>query len=98
MRTVKVWSYDTGTYIEKESIGQVRYTGDSFEDITSDKVYDVLAIEGPFLRIVDDEEMDYLYSIINPAPLDMSSEGGVWQIIKDENGILAQKFKELKLI
>ncbi|MEG6521127.1 hypothetical protein [Desulfotomaculum sp. 1211_IL3151] len=98
MRTVKVWSYEVEAYIEKESIGQVRYVGDSFEDITSDKIYDVLSIEEEMLRVVDDEEMDYLYSLINPAPLDMSSEGGTWKIIKDEKGILTQKFKELKLL
>lgn len=98
MKTVKVWSYDTETYIEKESIGQVRYVGDSFEDITSDKIYDVLSIEEGMLRVVDDEEMDYLYSIINPAPLNGSSTGGAWQLVKDENGILTQKFKELKLV
>lgn len=92
MRKVKVWSYDAEGYIEKLAIGRVKYIGESFYGgggLTNGKVYDCLGVEGPFLRIVDDEEMDYLYSIKNPAPLDGSSPGGKWEVVEDdENGTL----------
>lgn len=86
MRTVKVWSYDEGDYIEIESIGKVRYIGESFGvfGLTNGKTYDCLGVEGEFLRIVDDEEMDYLYSSMNPAPLDGSSKGGRWEVVEDD--------------
>lgn len=57
---------------------------------------------GLMLRIIDDEGPDYwekrsnepdgyLYSPINPAPLDGSSPGGKWEIIEDdERGTLAK--------
>jgi hypothetical protein len=58
---------------------------------------------GILLRIVDDDldnenyeddpdwKPGYLYSPTNPAPLDMSSPGGRWEIVEDdENGTLAK--------
>lgn len=33
-------------------------------------------------RVVDDSGEDYLYSKENPAPLDMSSVGGKWEIVE----------------
>lgn len=36
------------------------------------------------MRIVDDEGEDYLYSAINPAPIDGSSPGGKWEIVEDD--------------
>lgn len=98
MSKIKVWSYDEDDYIEENSIGKVKYIGENFEDIASDKIYDVISIEEGMLRVVDNEEMGYLYSITNPAPLDMSSKGGIWEIVEDETGELTQKFKEIKLI
>ncbi len=87
MGTVKVWSYDKGNYIKKQSIGKVKYIGESFGAVglTDGKVYDCLGVEGGFLRVVDDEEMDYLYCAKNPAPLDWSSTGGRWEIIEDDD-------------
>jgi hypothetical protein len=52
---------------------------------------------GPLLRIIDDDLDDwnyddspdwkpgYLYSPFNPAPLDGSSPGGIWEIVEDNN-------------
>jgi hypothetical protein len=88
MRTAKVWSYDAEDYFEKPAIGRVKYIGESFYEgggLTNGKVYDCLSVEGPFLRIVDDEGMDYLYSITNPAPLDGSSQGGKWEVVEDDD-------------
>lgn len=101
MSKVKVWSYDAEDYVEKSAIGKVKYIGESFYSgagLTNGKIYDCIGIEDEFLRIVDDEEMDYLYSITKPAPLDGSAKGGRWKIVEDETGELTQKFKEAKLI
>lgn len=72
---------------------KVRYVGPTFGygafGLTSNKVYECISVEYGLLRIIDDEEEDYLYSPINPAPLDRSSPGGKWEIIEDdENGTL----------
>lgn len=72
---------------------KVRYIGSSFGavSLTDGKVYDCLGVEcdGMALRIVDDSEEDYLYSIKKPAPLDGSSPGGRWDVVEDEKGLLA---------
>lgn len=80
---------------------KVKYIGETFYGgfgVTNGKIYKCIGIEDDFLRIIDDEEEDYLYPIVNPSPLDGSSEGGKWEIIEDINGILIRKFKELNLI
>lgn len=64
---------------------KVKYIGETFYDglgLTNGKKYNVLKEEGPFYRIVDDSGEDYLYSKTNPAPLDGSSKGGHWELIK----------------
>jgi len=73
---------------------KVKYIGVSFytDGLTDGKIYDVLDIEGPYLRVVDDSEEDYLYDISNPGPLDMSGPGGEWEIIEDEEGRLQEAF------
>ncbi len=88
MRAVKVWSYEVENYIEKQAIGRVKYIGESFYNgggLTNGKIYDCLGVEGPSLRIVDDEEMDYLYSSTKPAPIDMTSPGGKWEVVEDDD-------------
>lgn len=72
---------------------KVRYVGESFGlgvvGLTDQKVYECIGVEYDLLRIIDDEDEDYLYSSINPAPLDRSSPGGRWEIVEDdENGTL----------
>ena len=49
--------------------------------MTNDKVYEATEEEFGY-RVVDDSGEDYLYSKENPAPLDMSSPGGRWEIIE----------------
>ena len=65
---------------------KARYIGESFgvDGLTNGKVYDVLDIEGGLLRVVDDSEEDYLYSAEQPAPMDMSSPGGRWEVAEDD--------------
>lgn len=73
---------------------RAKYVGESFyvEGLTDGKIYDVLGIDGPYLRVIDDSDEDYLYAISNPGPLDMSGPGGEWEIVKDEDGKLKAAF------
>jgi hypothetical protein len=63
---------------------------------------------GPMLRVVDDDEDDwnydsrpdwlpgYLYSPVNPGPLDGNLRGGVWEVVEDdEYGTLAKVIGDL---
>ncbi len=75
---------------------KVRYKGQSFYQgagLTDGAMYEVVAVEPPFLRIIDDEGEDYLYSIFGPGPLD-DEPGGIWEIVEDdEKGTLAKLMK-----
>ena len=73
---------------EDKKIGKyrfkLRYVGESFgvDSLTNGKVYDAIWEDGLY-RVIDDSGEDYLYSTINPAPLDGSSPGGRWEIIEE---------------
>lgn len=74
---------------------KVRYVGPTFgaAGLTANKVYDCLGedCDGSALIIVDDSGEAYLYSAINPSPLDGSSSGGRWEIVEDDaDGLLAR--------
>ena len=74
---------------------KVKYIGESFgvDSLTNGKIYDCLGVDAGMLRIIDDSEEDYLYSIYNPRPLDGSSKGGKWEIVGDnEKGTLKEIF------
>lgn len=63
---------------------KLKYVGKSFgvDSLTNGKIYE--AIEEDFgYRVIDDSGEDYLYSKTHPAPLDGSSEGGKWEVIKE---------------
>lgn len=82
---------------------KVKYLGETFYNgfgLTNGKVYKCvnIAIEEECLEIIDDEEDVFLYPIVNPKPLDGSSNGGSWEIIEDEENKLTDIFKKLKLI
>lgn len=77
---------------------KVKYIGDTFYDgfgLTNGKIYDCVDIDEEIqcLVIIDDDDDECLYPIINPKPLDGSSSGGKWEIIKDINGMLAKVLK-----
>lgn len=65
---------------------KVRYVGTTFgfgiDGLTNHKIYNCIAIEYPFLRVIDDSGEDYLYSTINPGEFEGESEG-YWEIIND---------------
>ena len=66
---------------------KVRYVGESFHGgfgLTNGKVYECLGVEGPFLRVIDDSEEDYLYSATHPAPIHPPGPGGRWEIVEDD--------------
>lgn len=63
---------------------KLKYIGESFgvDSLTNGQIYDATD-EGDFYRVIDDSGEDYLYSKVNPAPLDGSSPGGRWEIIEE---------------
>lgn len=82
---------------------KVKYIGETFYDgfgLTNGRIYECTSIDNDTecLEIIDDEGEEYLYSIIDPKPIDGSSKGGKWEIIEDIAGILQKKFKEVGLI
>ena len=74
---------------------RVKYVGESFgvDGLTNGKIYQCINVEGAFLRIIDDSNEDYLYSINRPASLEEPDKSGKWLIIEDSNdGILEEAF------
>jgi len=67
---------------------KVKYIGTSFgaDGLTNGQVYKCLAVEGDFLRIIDNSGEDYLYPTNNPASL--SGGNGRWVIVADSDRIL----------
>lgn len=78
---------------------KLKYIGESFgvDSLTSGSVYECLGVDGGMLRVIDDSEEDYLYSVVNPRPTDGSSKGGKWEIVEDdEKGTLTKLFNSIK--
>jgi hypothetical protein len=75
-------------------IGKVKYIGKSFgiESLTNGKTYDVLAIEKPFIRIIDDCGEDYLYNIYQPGDLQNIKLFGRWELIESNDKELSNIF------
>jgi hypothetical protein len=63
---------------------KLRYVGESFgvDELTNGKIYEATEENADYYRVIDDSGEDYLYSKNNPAPLDMSSPGGRWEIVE----------------
>ena len=79
---------------------KIKYIGESFgvDSLTNGKTYECLAFENGMLRVIDDSGEDYLYSVVNPRPLDGSSKGGRWEIVEDDdNKSLTALFATLRL-
>ena len=77
-------------------IGKVKYVGKSFgiESLTNGKIYDCIGIELPFIRVIDDSEEDYLYSISKPCSLENPDLYGKWVIVEDKQNILSKYIKD----
>ena len=62
---------------------KLKYIGESFgvDELTNGKVYEATIEDEDYYRVIDDSNEDYLYSKVNPAPLDGSSPGGYWEIV-----------------
>ncbi len=65
-------------------IGKVKYTGKTFgiEQLTDGKIYDVVGLDYPFIRVIDDSGEDYLYSIEKPSSLEEPELYGKWSLIE----------------
>jgi hypothetical protein len=63
---------------------KLKYIGESFgvDELTNGKIYEASIEDDDYYRVIDDSGEDYLYRRENPAPLDESSKGGKWEIIK----------------
>ena len=74
---------------------RVKYVGESFgvDGLTNGKTYKCLGIENGMLCIIDDSGEDYLYSAVNPRPLNGNSKGGKWEIVEDNNEMLSKLFQ-----
>lgn len=89
--TVKVYQSETDSYVNMDTIGKLKYVGESFgiDSLTNNGIYDVIEVlPDDLIRVIDDSGEDYLYSINNPAPFDGSSKGGKWEIANDKAGLL----------
>jgi hypothetical protein len=91
-----VYQCELNKKIEMELYGKLRYIGRDFPiSLTNGKVYDCVGVDNGMIRIVDDEEEDYLYPTSNPKPADIHDyEGGKWEIVEIYNDELE---KELRL-
>ncbi len=65
---------------------KLRYVGPNFgaASLTNNKVYTCLGIKEGFIRIIDDSDEDYLYSVI-PGPLWDESITGRWELVEDDD-------------
>ncbi len=78
---------------------KLRYLGPTFgiESLTNGKVYICLGFEEGFLRIVDDSDEDYLYSVV-PGPMWDASVRERWEVVEDdEKGTLTKLFEEVRI-
>ena len=68
---------------------KLRYIGETFgygiDGLTDGKIYTCLGIEGPFFRVIDDSEEDYLYRIHDPGEFEENGAQGIWEIVEDDD-------------
>ena len=95
MRTIDVFQCELNRVVSLEYIGKVKYKGETFgvDSLTDGKEYFIVKDNGYNLKVVDDSDEDYIYSLKKPAPLDWSSKGGIFEIIDDPKGILKKIIK-----
>lgn len=78
---------------------KLRYIGPSFgvDGLTDGKIYECLGVEDGLLRIIDDSDEGYLYSVI-PGPMYDPSITGKWDLVEDDgNGTLASLLQRVEI-
>lgn len=92
----KKYDLDTNSYVEVEIIGKVKYIGKSFgvEGLTNGKIYNVTGVENGMLKVIDDSEEEYLYSVVKPSCLTDASLYGKWEIAEDNKDKYLKKVFE----
>ncbi|MFM9413716.1 hypothetical protein ACKQTC_04975 [Peptococcus simiae] len=93
MKTIDVYQCELGKTIPLEYVGRVRYFGESFgvDGLTDGKDYNLVKDETGYIKVVDDSEEDYIYSLSNPAPATGYSPGGIFKIVDDPREILKKR-------
>ena len=93
---IQVYQSETDEYKEMESIESSNMQEKAWSRFVNRwESYDVIEVmTDDLIRVVDDSEEDYLYSIYNPRPLDESSQGGKWEIVEDYIGNLEELMKK----
>lgn len=87
MKYIDVFQCELNKTIPLEYIGKVKYIGETFgvDGLTNNGEYNIVRDKDGNIKVVDDSEEDYIYSLINPSPLDGTSVGGTFYIIDDPN-------------
>lgn len=78
---------------------KLRYLGPSFgvDSLSDGKTYECLGVDAGLLRIVDDSDEDYLYSIV-PGPMWDASIRGRWELVEDDgDGTLYKLLEEVRI-
>lgn len=93
MKTIEVYQCVLDKTIPLEYVGRVKYIGKTFgvDSLTNGKEYDLVKDETGWVKVVDDSEEDYIYDLVNPKPVDNSSEGGIFVIVDDPYGTLEKR-------
>lgn len=68
--------------------------GHGFAGLTNGRIYECIGVEYTFVRVIDDEGEDYLYSAIFPGPANGLSPPGKWEIIEDDENETLKKAME----
>lgn len=95
---IEVYQSELNESIPLEYIGRVKYIGESFgvTGLTEGKIYFIVRDAQGDLKVVDDSEEDYIYSLTNPAPCTGYSKGGIFKCIDSLLGILKNIWKNTK--
>lgn len=89
---IDVFQCQLNKKIPLEYIGKVVYIGpDDFLRFTNNKEYYIVLDENNTLKVVDDEEEDYIYNLSRPNDI-----GGKFYFTDDPQGILKNYMEEYK--
>ncbi|MFB0918864.1 MAG: hypothetical protein QMB63_07350 [Clostridiaceae bacterium] len=94
MRMIEVFQCELNRTIPLEYLGKVKYVGKSFgvDSLTNGKEYAVVVDKNNHIKIVDDSDEDYLYSLDNPGPGN-GPPMGKFVVVDDPDGVLEKLIK-----